>query len=277
MHIIGIENCGCIVTNKCNLNCGHCLRGCKNNKSLQQDVIESFFKQVAFVGNLCLCGGEVTLATETIKRLFDYIEKKNILLKQVTTVINGTNYSEEFLQLLDEIDQYIKKSFNNLEESSATFTISYDQYHKSEIEGLHLWQQYLENVQKYQQSIHFYGMQGLDPTLKLFREGNAESLDTSLTVLLKPFNWYSTYMGKNHSFDRQNGILYIGPLVTVNVDGIVTECDASIKHMNNKYNYGSVLSESLEEIIERKSKVLKPRHCIQQWNRETMRYQKYNK
>lgn len=276
MHMIGIENCGCIITNKCNLNCGHCMRGCKNNKSMQQDVIESFFKQVVFVGNLCLCGGEITLAIETIKKLFDYIEKKNILLRQVTTVINGTNYSEEFLQLLDEINQYIKTSFDNSEESSATFTISYDQYHKSEIERLHFWKQYLENVQRYQQSIHFAGMQGLDSSLKLFREGNAELLDTSLTVPLKSLKWFSTYMSKNHSFDKQNGILYVGPLVTVNTDGIITECDSSIEHMRNKYNYGSILSESLEEIIERKSKVLKPQRCIQQWNRETMHYKNYN-
>ncbi|MBQ9318024.1 MAG: radical SAM protein [Bacilli bacterium] len=277
MHRIGIENFGCMVTNKCNLNCAHCMRGCKNNKSMQQDVIEAFFKQVAFVGNLCLCGGEITLATETIKKIFDYIEKKNILLGQVTTVINGTNYSEEFLQLLDEINQYIKTSFDNSEESCATFTISYDEYHKSEIERLHLWKQYLENVQRYQQSIHFAGMQGLDSTLKLFREGNAQSLDTSLTVLLKPFNWYSTYMGQNHSFDEQNGVLYVGPLVTVNVDGIITECDASIEHMGNKYNYGSILTESLEEIIERKSKVLRPHKCFEKWSKEQKRYQNYNK
>lgn len=277
MHRIGIDNCGCMVTNKCNLNCAHCMRGCKNNNSMQQGVIEAFFKQVVYIGNLCLCGGEVTLATETIKRLFDYIEKKNILLGQVTTVINGTNYSEEFLQLLDEINQYIKTSFDHSEESCATFTISDDEYHKSEIETLNLWKQYLENIQRYQQSIHFAGMQGLDPTLKLFREGNAESLDRSLTVPLKKINWYSTYIGQNNSFDEQNGILYVGPLVTFNTAGIITECDSSLEHMGNIYNYGSILTESLEEIIKRKSKVLRPCQCFESWRKEIIRYQRYNK
>ena len=60
---------------------------------------------------------------------------------------------------------------------------------------------------------------------KLFREGNAINLDKKLTVPLRPMKTLATYVGKNRSFDKVNGLCNIGPIVTINVDGNITESD----------------------------------------------------
>ena len=277
MKKIGIQNLGLIVTNRCNLNCAHCMRGCKNNKDMSKEVIDATLSQITTIGNLCLCGGEITFALNTLNYIFDYIIKNHILLEEVTAVINGTNYSDDFLKLLDYINEYIETYSKEKAISHATFTISKDIYHLNEISKLKLLKQYLENIQNYQNSIHYAGIQPLIPNLKLFREGNAEYLDKSLTVKLRPIKLYSTYIGNDKKFDRENGLFYVGPLLTVNTDEIVTECDASLEHMQTKYNYGNVLNESIEVISLRKSKVLKPDSCYKHWCKEANRYETYNR
>ena len=88
---------------------------------------------------------------------------------------------------------------------------------------------------------------------------------------------YATYVGKDNIFDRKNGLLYFGPLVTINTEGIITECDSSLEHMQKKYNYGNVLDTPLEKILLKRSRILKPDICQKKWNDETIKYQSYNK
>ena len=73
MKKIYIQNLGMIITNKCNLNCEHCLRWEKcDNKSMSDKVIEKTLDQICAIGNLCICGGWITLALDKLE--------KNILL-----------------------------------------------------------------------------------------------------------------------------------------------------------------------------------------------------
>lgn len=277
MRRIGIQNLGLIVTNRCNLNCAHCLRGCKNNNDMSYDVIDATLDQIKIIGNLCLCGGEITFATNTLSYLFESIIKRKIFVEEVTTVINGTNYNEDFLKLLDNINEYISKLNNNNEISHATFSISKDDYHFNEIIRLNIVKEFMENIIKYQESKHYFGRQVLLPGLKLFREGNAKYLDKKITVKLRPMKTYATYIGKDYTFDRDNGLLYFGPLVTVSTEGIITECDSSIENMQKKYNYGNVLDAPLEEILLKRSRILKPGVCQKKWEDETNKYQSYNR
>ena len=176
MKKIGVQNFGMIVTNKCNLNCRHCERGCKNNHDMSSEIIKATLDQIAYIGNLCLCGGEVTLATKQIEEIFNYIvQEKSILVDQVTCVINGTHYSEEFLRLLDYIAEYILFSKRN---HRVSFNISYDEYHLEEIIRLDLLEEYKDNLLKYSESYFFGDLQGLECG-KLFREGNALKLNNN--------------------------------------------------------------------------------------------------
>lgn len=277
MKKIGIQNLGLIITNRCNLNCSHCLRGCKNNNDMTKEVIDATLSQIKIIGNLCLCGGEITFATNTLSYLFESIIKNHIFIEEVTAVINGTNYNEDFLKLLDNINEYISKLTNNNNVSHATFSISKDNFHFNEIIRLNILKQFAENIIKYQESKHYIGRQILLPDLKLFREGNAEYLDKKITIKLRPMKTYATYVGKDNTFDKKNGLLYFGPLVTINTEGIITECDSSLEHMQKKYNYGNVLDTPLEKILLKRSRILKPDICQKKWNDETIKYQSYNK
>lgn len=269
MNKVYIQNLGMIVTDYCNLNCAHCLRGCKSNKKMSKEVIEATLNQLSAIGNLVLCGGELTLALDVIEKIFSYIIDNKILVNQISTTINGTNYSLEFLRLLEDISNYIP---NN----NVMFTISYDNYHQQELERLNMIKTYIENIKRYSESKYFYDLRTLEPSLKLFREGNAENLNSDLTINLKPIDIVLTYVGKFSRFDK-NGLCNIGPLMAVNTGGIITEENSSIEHQETLYNYGNVFDDSFEEIALKRGRIIKPR----QWNRETSKiikkYVTYNK
>ena len=107
MSKLYIQNLAMIVTNKCNLNCTHCLRGAKDNNCMSYEVIEATLNQVFAVGNLSINGGEPLLALDRIEKIISYLIEKRIPIDEFTITVNGTIYSEELLKLLDEVNNYI--------------------------------------------------------------------------------------------------------------------------------------------------------------------------
>lgn len=264
MNKLAFQNLAMIVTNQCNLNCAHCMRGRKNSKKMSEDVIKATFKDIIAISNLGICGGEPTLATDVIENIFNYIIDNKIYLEDVSCVINGTIYSEEFLRLLDYINSYVKKINNT---GQVFFKISYDQYHIMEIKEKNLLFDYNNSVLRYKQSSYYNGLQVLDHR-KLFREGNACELNKHITVDLEPMQVYLAY-------DNRNNLCNIGPLVTINTEGIITECDASIIDQYTKYNYGNVLNDSIEDVMLKQGKVVSSRKWNKLTVKEIKRYQKY--
>lgn len=272
MKKIGIQNLGLIVTNKCNLNCRHCERGCKNSKDISSEVINATLEQISYIGNLCLCGGEITLATDQIEEIFNYIiDKKDILVDQVTCVINGTIYSEEFLRLLACISEYISFFKQN---NQVFFNISYDKYHLEEINRLDLLEEYKHNLLEYSKSSFFGNLQGLEFG-KLFREGNAVDLEEDLTVPLRPIDIFLTYPNNFKRMDKKRRFCNIGPLVTINTEGIITECDASLDKQSSIYNYGNVLDELIEDVMLKRGTVVEPRKWLKLTNQEITKFNTY--
>lgn len=273
---------GMIVTEKCNLDCEHCLRGCKSNKVMSDEVIEATLSNFDYIETLAICGGEVTLDLDVVEKVIDYIIKHQIIVGDITYTINGIIYSKRFLDLIDYSNQYLISDGNTC--NRTNFAISWDSYHYSEVKRLGIEKQYLDNISKYSESPYYFGVRRLEQ--KLFREGRAESLSDEITVPLRPMDVYMTYYTKyknklgmiRRRFDRDNGDCFMGPVITVNVDGIVTECDASIDHQRTIYNYGNVLYESIEDIMLRKNAVVvKPREISKKMLKELIRYTTYNK
>lgn len=259
------------VTNKCNLDCAHCSIGEKNNNNMPDNVIEASLDQVKGVGTLTIGGGEPTLALDRIEKIISYIIKKRILIEEFTVTTNGIIYSQELLELLDEINNYIgNKNIN------ALFAISIDKYHLEEIKKLGIVNEFFENLNKYRQSKYFYGLR--DTKQKLFREGNAINLDEKLTVPLRPVKPVITYVNKQQKLDIENGLCNIGPLIAINTNGIITECDASIEHQETLYNYGNILNETIEEVcLKNNSPILKPKQFGHTTAKLLKKYWTYNK
>lgn len=257
------EVLGMIITTICNLECHHCLHGKKDNTSMSNEIIDATLSQIKGIGTLTICGGEATLALDRIEHIINYIIDNKIPLEELTITINGTNYCEELLRMLKEISDYINDGI------SAFLAISYDKYHKEQMLKLDLYKEYIENVHKYAESQYFYGLREL--TGKAFREGNAINLGKRNTVPLRPPKKFITYMNKDLKFDK-NGICFIGPMVSINTHGIITECDASEINQETIYNYGNIKEISLEEsALNSGAKILKPKRffkaCEKEWNR----------
>ncbi len=236
MSKLYIQNLGLIITENCNLKCKHCMRGESTKKKMSQPVIEAL-DQLDSIGNVTICGGEPTLALDTLESIMTFIIEHHIPLSNFSTTINGTIYSEEFLRLLDYIDGYIPHDKYG---TKTIFGVSKDPFHYQEAKRLGLEDAYLENLIRYQENPHFLNYREIDN--KIFREGRAQTLPEDLTVELRP--WPIVY-----THHKKQDIIEAGPLVTINPDGVVTECDASIENQNTIYNYGNVLDESLEDII----------------------------
>jgi len=271
---------GMIVTERCNLECEHCLRGCRSNKVMTDDVIEATLSNFNYIHTLAICGGEVTLALDIAEKIIDYVIKHNIVVGEITYTINGTIYSQKFLDLLDYSRSYLIR--DGKKKDRTNFAISNDYYHAKEIKRLGLEEQFISNVQEYKKSPYYYGMRGLDT--KVFREGRAENLPEDKTLILRPMETYMTYYIKYRNFlgfmrkkfDRENGICFMGPVIAVNPDGIVTDCDASIEHQQTIYNYGNVLEESIEDIMLKKQAIIvQPHEVHRKMIKEIIRYNTY--
>lgn len=275
MGKVYIQNLGMIITEKCNLDCKNCLRGEKCNHSMSDKVIKATLDQVGIIGNLCICGGEPTMDVDVLEKIFSYIIDNHIIVNCVTCVINGTIYSQDFLDAYIYINDYIKKIRSN-DKIRPYFQVSYDDYHMEEIERLKITKQYFENLKKYKESEFYGGVAKINPKLKLFDEGNANFLDKDLTVKLRPIGIAVTYASRFRLFNKK-GLCNIGPLITVNTDGIITECDASTIHQKYLYNYGNVFDNSIEEIALERGKVLKSKDFYREVNRIIVRNQTYNK
>lgn len=271
MKKIAVANLGLIITERCNLNCNHCLMGGCTNKVMSDEVIEATLSQFKYIMNLSVCGGEPTLALDRIEKIFSYVIENKIVVDHVSITINGTIYSETFLNLLKYMENGINSRGNTLYKTN--FRISYDKYHIEEIERLNLVEKYVENVKKYRESPYYRGLVQLGK--RVIREGNAVNLDPKITVPFRPYKMMMTYVGNNNKLDILNGFCYIGPFITVNVDGIVTECDASNQHQVELYNYGNVLCDSIEDVcLNQKPLILKPRRWSRVVNREVIKYSK---
>ena len=264
-----IQNLALIVNEDCNLDCRHCMRGKKCQRYMSNEVIEAALNQCTFIRNLCICGGEPLMYLEPIIHIIDIILKNKIIVDEISLTINGTMYKEEFIDLL--------RSINDKLRDGSTIAISYDKYHIEEIKKRRLKDAYIENVKKYAETPYFIGLKRLNSKQKLFRERNASALDEDLTIDLRPISYAMTYVGKNkHKLDL-NGLCYIGPLVSISVDGFITECDASFENQRTKFNYGNVLTDSIVEVIKTKTPIYKPRIYSRKVKKIAYDFHHYNK
>ena len=274
MEKIYVDSLAMIVTDRCNLDCAHCLRGCKRNLDMSDEVIDATLGQIRSIGNLAINGGEPLLVIEKIEKIINYVVEKHIKLREFTITLNGTIYSEKLLELLDYINDYIgDEGINSL------LAISLDDYHLDAVQRLGIFEQFRENLQRYSESKHFYGWRDTDK--KLFREGFAVDLDEKYTVPIRPMKPIITYMNvdKHRKFGLKHGVFCVGPIIAISPGGIITECDASIEHQETIFNYGNVLEESIKESTLHRDHtlVLKPRKFQKEVFKEYKKYQTYDK
>lgn len=232
-----VENLAIVITEKCNLDCGHCLRGKKSNKSITEEVVDAIFDQVKGTDLLSICGGEPTLALDELEYIFKTIINKRIFLRNVFVTINGTIYSERLMSLLSMIDSYIK----GIDPSGkAQIGVSYDRYHIEDMKSRNL-----DYDERNFRSLFFGKLRILNDSHILFREGNAENLDPRLTKPLRPMKM--TILDLEQKSEYLSHL--VGPLVTINMEGTITEDNTTLEKQSTIYNYGNIKTDDLVESL----------------------------
>ncbi len=245
---VAIKELELILTQKCNLACEHCMRGNATDKEISSKVFDSIFSKVKYVDNLALGGGEPSLVPHKVRELTASLKKHNVIVKHVNFTTNGLSVSNQFLEALLELKEYIESQSDkdclfepinkddSLEPIYACF--SFDDYHMLQIinnigdgsfESLNIIYQ---NVAKYYNAL---GENAIvcrtSSDVDVYDVGRAQNLndDEQHKVLLPE--------AKNVLFPYMIGNKYavIGGVVTVS-------CDGEIIPPNISYNDEKLLS-----------------------------------
>ena len=105
---IALLNAEIILTQKCNLACPHCMRGCSSNKEITPEALDGFFEKICHIDQLSLGGGEITLAPKAIRLLTQKLKEHNISVMRVDFASNGLFVNDEVLDALDELKTYVE-------------------------------------------------------------------------------------------------------------------------------------------------------------------------
>lgn len=167
MSKLFVQNLSLVITDKCNFNCAHCMRGVGNNCDMSDETIENIFNQIQVIGNLCICGGEPLMKTDIIKKIFQIIIDKGIIINEYGLTTNGTHYNNYVNELFESFDQYAfqfsdlfigKTRFKNT--TCGYIDLSWDIYHRQQLEFIKnnneaLYKEYVQNINKLFESNFF--------------------------------------------------------------------------------------------------------------------------
>lgn len=125
------------VTRRCNMACGHCLRGDAENVDLTDIDVDSMLDQTEAIGRLILTGGEPTMNLRAIQHLVNEIARRGIPLMRVQIITNGLIYEERLVALAKRFSEITRLTqvhgYGNTEREPwrVSIGISFDRYHKS--------------------------------------------------------------------------------------------------------------------------------------------------
>ena len=91
-------------TRKCNLACGHCLRGLKQDKSMDNRTLANLMEQINSVDRLHITGGEPLLEPSIIQQMADMF-KRQVDLNSWVLITNGTVWNSETLMALYQLSK----------------------------------------------------------------------------------------------------------------------------------------------------------------------------
>lgn len=210
----------------CNLNCEMCLRGENTGKRITREVVEKIFDEVKYAKCIVFTGVEVTLAYNEIKMICDVIEEKNVTIDEYQIVVNGTIYNKKLFDLL-------RSKFKK-----GSIAISCDRYHDKSI--IERYPNKLNNImENYENIMHerdFVGLQELPPVL--INSGKAKNLDVAK----------EEYSIIGFASMKKDKYLYVGPEISIDVDGNLTGGSNTYEITNNNH-FGNIFETPLCELI----------------------------
>lgn len=129
MNKIYWSDLGIEITRKCNMNCGHCMRGPAENIDINIDYVDEILKATAFIGTIHFAGGEPSLNPNAILEILKIIKKYNIPVINFDITINGKIVNDIFIEAIIEWDNYCKNFSFKPHMSNVRLTI--DEFHEN--------------------------------------------------------------------------------------------------------------------------------------------------
>jgi len=225
------------VTRKCNLKCGHCLRGKAQNKDIFSSTIETFLVEsdIKYINTVTFTGGEPTLNIDAINQFINICVCNDIEVGSFYIVINGINVPDEFIITVSKL--YAFCTDNEMSQVQVSESDFYVGQNKNEISKLELFK--------------IFSMRKTVDHSNLIREGNAiewtnECVDgDGRDISIKEYNDEVLTDWNTKDFHTLQGMIYL------NVNGdIITCCDLSYDSQD-KYKIGNVNNNTLTEMIDR--------------------------
>lgn len=253
---VGAKEVEIILTQKCNLACEHCMRGDATNKEITEDVFDAIFDKLFYIDNLSLGGGEISLSPHLIRLLTSSLKKHNTILHGINFSTNGTHVSDEFLDALDELRQYIiscndKPAFfvcpdPNDKHEPVYVCFSFDDYHLLSMlnQGITLEQLY-DNAGKYYNRFSVNAVRcRLSCDVDVYDTGRAKNLNSEESVkkpLPDPSKLVYPYMVSKKA-------VILGGILTFSCDGEVIPPNIEFSQ-EKQLSWGNIKTEPLSEIL----------------------------
>jgi len=195
---MNISNLIIEVTRKCNMNCGHCLRGCSQGVDINNQYITDVLEKIKSIGSVTFTGGEPMLNPSAIS----HFERLCIDVGHFYIATNGKEMTNEFMRVV--LDLYLICDWKE----SCLIEVSNDFYH--DVEG----QQ--DSVKEMVMAFRFGGIKGRREDNSMLFEGNFKEINSDNGNYVTP-----------EEYDFENGDIN-GGLVYINALGnLINGCDWS--------------------------------------------------
>ena len=224
-HCLALE-----VTNICNMNCPHCIRGDSGKDVMDTKIIDIVFQQVAHFA-IIFTGGEPSLYPEAIRYATNNIINQNKFVPYFFVATNGKEYSQLMVDSLTDLYAYIKGTLKS--KCFSELALSKDFYHAP-----------IATMNEFRyRSLSFFSESRMH--LKdedIVNEGSAALNGIGARNMRKPQISVSEKSFSTSNIDVDNTI-YINVVGDVSLD-----CDYSYDS-KEKYKLGSVLERPLFDIL----------------------------
>ncbi len=250
-----------ILTQKCNMACTHCMRGCSSNKQIDEETLDAIFEKFYYIDNLSLGGGEPTLAPDVVRMLTKSLKKHNVIVPNVNFTSNGTVNPDEFIDALLELQDYVIESrkkeilFEPLDPNEKIEPIyacfSFDDYHLLEILNGPLGESGLDvlyqNIAKFQNALSPDAIVcRLACDVDVIDLGRAKQLNPSENVKV-PMVLPETLV---YPYVDEKKRVTLGGLITISCDGEVIPPNIPFD-MEKTLSFGNIKNLSLSQIFAR--------------------------
>ena len=245
-----------ILTQKCNLNCAHCMRGDATNKEISPEVLDKIFSKFIYIHALTLGGGEISLTPHLIRLLTQKLKQHGTIVHRIDLTSNGVFVSDEFLSAINELREYVLSCKNSLSlielderdnNEPVIACFSFDGFHLKNIsdKGVTI-EEIFNNIARYQEILGERAIEcRLSSDVDIINIGRAKTLNT-LIKKVKPIN-PNKYI---YPYEIEPNFIFMGGFLTVSCDGEFIP--VNIPFAEEKiYSYGNIFSDKFSNIASR--------------------------